>query len=53
MSKGRLDRPTHLYIEEMEGGDGEDVWKEREVWGKEGEPDEHLWFHRIGRYIKA
>jgi hypothetical protein len=49
----RLDRPTHLYVEEIQGQGGEDIWKVRKVWGREGEPDEHLWWHRVGRYVKA
>jgi len=49
----RLDRPTHVYIEEVGGRSGENVWKERHVWGKEGEPDECLFWHRAGQYIKA
>jgi len=49
----RLDRPTHVYIEEIGGKNGENVWKERSVWGKEGEPDESLFWHRAGQYIKA
>lgn len=49
----RLDRPSHLYVEEVEGHDGESIWKERKVWGKEGEPEEHLHWHRVGRYVKA
>ncbi|KAF5350138.1 hypothetical protein D9756_009095 [Leucocoprinus leucothites] len=49
----RMDRPTHLYIEEVQGRGGENIWKERSVWGKEGEPDENLFWHRAGRYVKA
>jgi len=51
-----LDRPTHLWIEAMEdkGPDGEGInmWSQREVWGKEGEPDEHLFWHRAGKFVK-
>ncbi|XP_006456494.1 hypothetical protein AGABI2DRAFT_181101, partial [Agaricus bisporus var. bisporus H97] len=49
----RLDRPSHLYIDEIGNDAGESIWKESNVWGKEGEPEEHLHWHRIGRYIKA
>lgn len=43
----RLDRPTHLWVERMEG------WAEKEVWGKEGEDEENVWWHRLGKFIKA
>jgi hypothetical protein len=51
----RLDRPTHLWVEEMgiDSGKGDGMWKEGGVWGKPGEPEEHLFWHRIGRYVKA
>ena len=42
----RMDRPTHLWIEKM------DVWAEGTVWGKADEPDEFLFWHRVGRYVK-
>lgn len=43
----RLDRPTHLWIERMGG------WKEEAVWGKEGESEENIFFHRIGKFVKG
>ncbi|KAI0667412.1 hypothetical protein C8Q78DRAFT_1071854 [Trametes maxima] len=42
----RLDRPTHVWLEKM------DVWAEQRVWGKEGEEEEHLFWHRVGRFVK-
>ncbi|PIL32581.1 hypothetical protein GSI_05284 [Ganoderma sinense ZZ0214-1] len=42
----RMDRPTHLWIERM------DVWAEGSVWGKADEPEEFLFWHRVGRYVK-
>ena len=42
----RLDRPTDIWVQEM------DVWKEASVWGKEGEEEEHLFWHRVGRFVK-
>ncbi|KAL1942231.1 hypothetical protein VTO73DRAFT_6295 [Trametes versicolor] len=41
-----LDRPTHVWVEKM------DAWKEGSVWGKEGEEEEHLFWHRVGRFVK-
>ncbi|KAE9385260.1 hypothetical protein BT96DRAFT_868482 [Gymnopus androsaceus JB14] len=52
----RLDRPTHIWIDKIQTvdshGDQISVWSEQQVWGKEGEPDEHLFWHRVGRYVK-
>ncbi|KAF8216313.1 hypothetical protein K438DRAFT_2007207 [Mycena galopus ATCC 62051] len=51
-----LDRPSHLWIAAMEdeGPDGQPInmWSKREVWGKEGEPEEHLFWHRVGEFVK-
>ncbi|KAJ6518632.1 S-adenosyl-L-methionine-dependent methyltransferase [Mycena sanguinolenta] len=51
-----LDRPTHLWVEAIEdvGPDGQSInmWSQREVWGKEGEPEEHLFWHRVGEFVK-
>ncbi|KAJ6621340.1 hypothetical protein B0H10DRAFT_2432374 [Mycena sp. CBHHK59/15] len=51
-----LDRPTHVWIDAMEdvgpGGERVGMWSERAVWGKDGEPEEHLFWHRAGRFVK-
>jgi len=49
----RLDVPTNTIIDTVRSNDGTDFWKERSVWGKEDEPDEHLFWHRTGRYVRA
>jgi SAM-dependent methyltransferase len=51
----RLDRPSHLYVDQARGQNGESVWRERDLRGIEGETEValHLFEHRIGRYIKA
>ncbi|KAH9849140.1 hypothetical protein C2E23DRAFT_862178 [Lenzites betulinus] len=41
-----LDRPTHVWVARM------DLWAEGRVWGKEGEEEEHLFWHRVGRFIR-
>ncbi|KAI0822164.1 hypothetical protein BC628DRAFT_1391251 [Trametes gibbosa] len=41
-----LDRPTHLWIERM------GLWAEARVWGKEGEEEEHLFWHQVGRFVR-
>jgi hypothetical protein len=44
-----LDRPSHRWIEDAGG------WVEGEggIWGKEGETEEDLFWHRVGRLVKA
>ncbi|KAF7308649.1 hypothetical protein HMN09_00714300 [Mycena chlorophos] len=46
-----MDRPTHLWIDQLQDGD-QSVWAERTLWGKEGEPAEHLWWHQVGRFVR-
>ncbi|KAF9005059.1 S-adenosyl-L-methionine-dependent methyltransferase [Cyathus striatus] len=48
----RIDRPTHIWIEKMGVDESNGVWKEGRMWGKENEPEEHLFWHRAGRYVK-
>ncbi|KAE9406377.1 hypothetical protein BT96DRAFT_251183 [Gymnopus androsaceus JB14] len=52
----RLDCPTHLHIREMKDvdKDGKEVsmWDEGETWGKPDEPEENLWWHQAGRFVK-
>lgn len=43
----RLDRPTHLWVDKL------DCWESRDIWGKEGEDVENLFWHRVGRFVKA
>jgi hypothetical protein len=42
----RLDRPTHLRVERM------GVWRVGDVWGKNEEPEESLFWHRVGKFVK-
>ncbi|KAI0631671.1 S-adenosyl-L-methionine-dependent methyltransferase [Trametes polyzona] len=42
----RLDRPTHLWIRDA------GVWEESRLWGKEGEDEENLFWHQVGRFVK-
>ncbi|KAG9225468.1 hypothetical protein PLEOSDRAFT_1091061 [Pleurotus ostreatus PC15] len=49
----KLDRPTHLWIEGAMNTKGEKIWKEGRRWGVKGEPEEHLWWHQAGRYVKV
>ncbi|KAF7986700.1 hypothetical protein HWV62_20224 [Athelia sp. TMB] len=43
----RLNRPSHLWVERISG------WDKKEVWGKEGESEENVWWHRLGKFLKA
>jgi len=53
----RLDRPTHLWVERMAVLDNsakiQGMWSDGQVWGNAEEPEEHLFWHRIGRFVKA
>lgn len=42
----RLDRPTHVWVSQL------GVWQEQDVWGKEGEDEENLFWHRAGKCVK-
>ncbi|KAG0696368.1 hypothetical protein DFH29DRAFT_836942 [Suillus ampliporus] len=44
-----LDRPSHRWIEDVGGW----VPGEGGIRGKEGEIEEHLFWHRVGRLVKA
>jgi len=43
----RLDRPTHMWIERM------GVWSYGDIWAKEGEDEESLFWHRVGKFVKS
>ncbi|KAL1745254.1 S-adenosyl-L-methionine-dependent methyltransferase [Schizophyllum fasciatum] len=48
-----LDRPTHLWIAEAgDEADGEGLWAVQDTWGKEGEPEDTLFWHQAGRFVK-
>ena len=49
----RLDVPTHKIVDAVRKEDGTDFWLEGRAWAKEGEPEEHLFWHRTGRYVVA
>ncbi|KAJ3531635.1 hypothetical protein NMY22_g8072 [Coprinellus aureogranulatus] len=52
----RMDRPTHLYLKDLkvvgESGAEESPWAEIVVYGKPGEPEEHLFWHQVGKLVK-
>lgn len=41
-----LDRPTHLWIQDINS------WESQELWGKDAEDEENLWWHQVGRFVK-
>lgn len=43
----RLDRPTHEWVQQVGG------WEKEDVWGLDNEDEEHMFWHRLGRFIKA
>jgi len=46
-----LNRATDVWISEV-GGEGERVWKEKDIEGMKGEMEETLFRHSIGRMVK-
>jgi len=48
----KLDRPTHLWLQQQSTDDGRSVWGETELWGKEGEDEEDLFWHQVGKFVK-
>ncbi|KAI6021029.1 hypothetical protein EDC04DRAFT_392780 [Pisolithus marmoratus] len=43
----RLDRPTHMWVQEI------GRWEKAEVWTQDGEGEDHLFLHRSGRFVKS
>ncbi|KAH0835647.1 hypothetical protein J3R83DRAFT_9398 [Lanmaoa asiatica] len=43
----KLDRPTHLWIQQVGG------WASEEMRGVDNEDKEHLFWHRVGKFVKA
>ncbi|EMD35916.1 hypothetical protein CERSUDRAFT_85003 [Gelatoporia subvermispora B] len=43
----RLDRPTYVWVRKATN------WEVDEVWTQEGEPVEHLFWHQVGKFVKA
>ena len=52
----RLDRPIHSWIDAVtlveDNGVETSAWSERMLWGKEGESEENLWWHQVGKFVK-
>jgi SAM-dependent methyltransferase len=51
----RMDRPSHLFFDRLQvdvDGTKSSPWKEARLWGKPEEPEEHLFWHQVGRFVK-
>lgn len=50
----RIDRQTDLWIIGMpyESGSNQSMWSDADVRRKEGEPEDFLFYHRIGKMVK-
>ncbi|RXW18275.1 hypothetical protein EST38_g7580 [Candolleomyces aberdarensis] len=51
----RMDRPSHLFLDHLQvedDGTMSSPWKETQLWGKPEEPEEHLFWHQVGRFVK-
>jgi hypothetical protein len=51
----RMDRPSDVWVSELavDGNGRGSAWRESRVWGKEGEDEENLFLHSVGRFVKA
>jgi hypothetical protein len=45
----RLDRPTHIWVDSMPEG----TWKKKDLWDKQDESEEHLFYHKVGKFVKS
>ena len=52
----RLDTPTHSLVDDLtlpeENGVETSAWSERRLWGKEGESEENIFWHQVGKFVK-
>jgi SAM-dependent methyltransferase len=52
----KLDVPAHVFIRDMidsdDHGSMRSMWKEGETFGKPDEPEENLFWHQAGRFVK-
>lgn len=42
-----LDRPTDVWMDKL------GMWESKEIWTPENEPEEHLFWHRMGKLVKS
>jgi len=51
----RMDRASDVWVSEMKigGEDAKSAWSEWKTWDKEGEDEENLFWHSVGRFVKV
>ena len=52
----RSDRPTHVWVDELtfpeDSGVEMSAWSDRRIWGIEGESEENIFWHQVGKFVK-
>ena len=52
----RLGRPIHYWVDGVtlveDNGVETSAWSERRLWGKEGESEENIFWHQVGKFVK-
>ena len=52
----RLDSPAHSLVDGLtlpeDNGAETSAWSERRLWGKEGESEENVFWHQVGKFVK-
>jgi hypothetical protein len=52
----RLDRPVHSWVDGLTLAESNGVvaspWSERRLWGKDGESEENVFWHQVGKFVK-
>ncbi|KAK7057671.1 hypothetical protein R3P38DRAFT_2842390 [Favolaschia claudopus] len=47
-----LNRPTHTWVKDVVGDDGQTPWRQGEMWGVGNESESDLFWIRMGRFVK-
>jgi SAM-dependent methyltransferase len=52
----RLDTPSNRLVDGLtlpeDNGVETSAWSERRLWGKDGESEENVFWHQVGKYVK-
>jgi SAM-dependent methyltransferase len=53
----RSDRPTHIWVDALtlpqDNGVETSAWSDRQLWGKEGESEEDIFWHQVGKFVRC
>ncbi|KIM43895.1 hypothetical protein M413DRAFT_442966 [Hebeloma cylindrosporum] len=49
----RMDRPSDVWVEELTLDGKASAWRESKTWLKDDDHEENLFFHSVGRFVKA